>query len=281
MTQLLCAAQACLPEPRRAADGLLLCWGHTRGIERDAPKCAVLHDELALVLTATGGPGAGGFDGGTSLNFEAAFVRGLIRGRLTGIALRIAMERGIRLPGSYRLARLPAGVHGPYNRVWTSNTNKHALGAYIATHHMWLAANMPQAADMLDHTIREARAAAYPNGTRTIDIGHCPEETDGQPCPGKIRALIRDEDNLLPSAVHCNTDPEHTWNADQWRALGRTLGIRQARYLSALEIAIRYQRPVGTVYRLASEQAWRRTEDGRRPVLYDTLDVQRTMSNLT
>ncbi|HZN76084.1 MAG TPA: hypothetical protein VFC00_31010 [Micromonosporaceae bacterium] len=278
MTPLLCAATDC---DRRAADGLQLCWGHTHGIEKDAPRCAHLHDDLALVLTATGGPGASGFDGGVSINLAAADARALIRTTLTGIALHIAHKRGIRLPGSHRLQRPPAGVHGPHNRIWQPNTNKHALGAYIATHHLWLAANHPIAADRLDHATREGRHAAYPNGTRTIDIGHCPDETDGQPCTGKIRALIRDEDNLLPSAVHCDTNLEHTWNADQWRTLGRTLGIRQTRYLSALEIAIRYQRPVGTVYRLASQQQWRRTDDGRRPVLYDTLDVQRTMSNLT
>lgn len=285
MTQLLCVAQACqLDErgPRRAADGLMLCWRDTNSIERNAPRAAILHDELALVLTATGGPGAGGFAGGAQLNHAAAQARGLIRQTLTGIALHIAKERGIRLPGTHRLHRLPPGVHGPYNRVWTTNTNKHALAAFIATHHLWLAANYPQAADRLDHTCHEAHRAAYPNGTRTIAIGQCPmEDDDGQPCGGKIRALIREEEALLPSAVHCDTYPEHAWTADQWRALGRSLGIRQARYISALEIAIRYQRPVGTIYRLASEQQWRRTEDGRRPVLYDTLDVQATMSTLT
>lgn len=218
MTPLLCAAQGC---DRRAADGLQLCWGHTRGIEKDAPKLAHLHDDLALVLTATGGPGAGGFDGGVSLNLDAAAARGLIRSVLTGLSLRIAMERGIHLPGSYRL---PAGVHGPANRVWRSNTNKHALGAYVATHAQWLAANHPQAADQLDHAIHEGLRAAYPNGTKVIEIARCPvEDEDGQPCPGKIRALIREEDSLLPKACQCNASEDHVWTADQWHALGRRL----------------------------------------------------------
>ncbi|HZM83787.1 MAG TPA: hypothetical protein VFC19_49345 [Candidatus Limnocylindrales bacterium] len=221
MTPLLCAVANC---DRRAADGLQLCWGHIHGIENDAPKCAVLHDELALILTATGGPGAGGLHGGAQLNLQAADARSLIRTTLTGIALHIAQERGIRLPGSHRLTRLPPGVHGPLNRVWQPNTNKHALGAYIATHHMWLAANMPSAADQLDQAIREARTAAYPNGTKIIEIGQCPlEDEDGQPCPGKIRALIRDEDSLLPKACQCNASEGHVWTADQWHALGRRL----------------------------------------------------------
>lgn len=226
MTQLLCVAAACQlsDRPNRAADGLQLCWRDAKGIERDAPRVAVLHDELALVLTATGGPGAGGFAGGAQLNLDATFARGLIRGNLTGIALRIAMERGIRLPGSHRLHRLPHGVHGPYNRVWVTNTNKHALGQYIATHHLWLAANLPEAADMLDRTVREAHRAAYPNGTRVIEIGRCPEEDEDRlPCYGTIRALIRDEDSLLPKACVCNANLDHVWTADQWHALGRRL----------------------------------------------------------
>lgn len=226
MTQLLCVSQACQSSerPNRAADGLQLCWRDTRGIERDGPAAAVLHDELALVLTATGGPGGGGFAGGAQLNLDASIARGLIRGNLTGLALRIAMERGIRLPGSHRLQRLPPGVHGPANRVWQSNTNKHALGSFIALHHLWLAANLPQAADMLDRTVREARRAAYPNGTRVIEIGRCPmEDEDGQPCTGSIRAMIRDEDSLLPKACVCNANLDHVWTADQWHALGRRL----------------------------------------------------------
>lgn len=222
MTQLLCVAEGC--EPKRAADGLMLCWGHTRSIERNAPRAAVLHDELALVLTAAGGPGAGGFAGGAQLNLNAVKARALIRDTLTAIALHIAHHRGIRLPGAHRMVRLPPDVHGPYNRVWRPNTNKHALGSFIALHHLWLAANHPTAADRLDHACHEAHRAAYPNGTRIIEIGHCPmEDADGLPCTGHIRALIRDEDSLLPKACQCNASEGHVWTADQWHALGRKL----------------------------------------------------------
>lgn len=227
MTQLLCAGPICRHDqrgPKRAADGLMLCWRDTNTIERNAPRAATLHDELALVLTATGGPGAGGFAGGAQLNHHAAQARALIRETLTAIALHIAHWRGIWLPGTHRLVRLPPGVHGPYNRIWTPNTTKHALANFIATHHLWLAANQPSAADRLDHTCHEAHQAAYPNGTRVIDIGRCPmEDADGLQCTGNIRALIRDEDSLLPKACQCNTSEDHVWTADQWHALGRRL----------------------------------------------------------
>lgn len=227
MTQLLCVGPICRQDERgarRAADGLLLCWRDTHGIERNGPRAAVLHDELALVLTATGGPGGGGFAGGAQLNHDAVKARALIRDTLTAVALHVAQKRGIALPGSYRLVRLDRGVEGPPNRVWRTNANKHALGDFIATHHLWLAANYPAAADNLDHACHEAYRAAYPNGTRIIEIGRCPvEDEDGIACGGIIRALIRDEDSLLPKACQCNLNEEHQWTADQWHALGRRL----------------------------------------------------------
>lgn len=52
------------------------------------------------------------------------------------------------------------------------------------------------------------------------------------------------------------------------------------RYLTAHEIASLYRRPVGTVYRLASENHWRRVPDKRRPVLYNSEDVEATFRRL-
>lgn len=52
------------------------------------------------------------------------------------------------------------------------------------------------------------------------------------------------------------------------------------RYLTAAEIAMLYRRPIGTIYRLASQYRWRRVSDGRRPVLYAADDVARTFQML-
>jgi hypothetical protein len=43
--------------------------------------------------------------------------------------------------------------------------------------------------------------------------------------------------------------------------------------MTANEVAAAYRVPTGTVYRLASVLRWRRTHDGRRPVLYNADDV--------
>lgn len=52
------------------------------------------------------------------------------------------------------------------------------------------------------------------------------------------------------------------------------------RYLTAHEIASIYRRPLGTVHRLASTDRWRRVPDKRRPVLYDSEDVEATFTRL-
>lgn len=48
------------------------------------------------------------------------------------------------------------------------------------------------------------------------------------------------------------------------------------RYLTASEVATLYRRPLGTIYRLASQDRWRRCDD-RRPVLYNAADVDASM----
>ena len=52
------------------------------------------------------------------------------------------------------------------------------------------------------------------------------------------------------------------------------------RYYTAAEIRDIWRRPIGTVYRLASEHRWRRVGDRARPVLYNADDVDTTMRAL-
>lgn len=51
------------------------------------------------------------------------------------------------------------------------------------------------------------------------------------------------------------------------------------RYYTAAEIALAYDRPLGTVYRLAAHRQWRRIDD-QRPVLYRIEDVEATFATL-
>lgn len=51
-------------------------------------------------------------------------------------------------------------------------------------------------------------------------------------------------------------------------------------YYSAREIETMCKRPIGTIQRWASRDRWRRTEDGRKPVLYLAEDVERTLGRM-
>lgn len=52
------------------------------------------------------------------------------------------------------------------------------------------------------------------------------------------------------------------------------------RYLTTEEIMLLYDRPRGTIKRLAHIDGWRRSQDGRRPKLYLAEDVEATMRRL-
>lgn len=51
------------------------------------------------------------------------------------------------------------------------------------------------------------------------------------------------------------------------------------RWMTVDEIRTLYRRPVGTIYRLASQYGWRKADD-RRPALYHADDVADTFDRL-
>lgn len=240
--------------PRTAAPGLQLCDYHLLRIAADATRNADLYSELEAVLATSERPGertSGTPSHGTELNIRAAVMRTEIRHVMVSWCKLVADERGIALP--------------------TDHID--AIGAYLALHRDWLAAH-PAAGDCSDELASVGRRAfnvAYPSGARIFPVGPCP----GSGCTATVRVVLRKVDALLPSELVCDADEPHSWPASRWRELGRTINHR---YLSTTEIAQRWSLPVGTVYRLASEQQWRRTEDGRRPTLYHASDVTATFA---
>jgi len=195
--------------PRRAADGLRLCGYHTERIGLDAVRAAELHAECVLALAGgSGEPVRGGIPGGISLSDAATTARTEIRHTLVSWTLLIGEERGLSLP--------PDGM-------WH-------LGQYVAKHSQWLAAHgaAGDAVDELANLVGLGRRAAYPDGARVIHIGSCPEVVEDEPCGGKIRALLRRADSLLPSEVVCNRVETHAWTGDRWRTLGRQMETKRA-----------------------------------------------------
>lgn len=211
-----------------------------------------------MVLAAAERPGeytARTPEHGTALNERAAEMRHEIRHTLASWCLLIADERGMSPPRDHM----------------------DMIGAYLATHHVWLAAH-PAAGDCADELSslhRRAFAVAYPTGARVFQVGPCPVPS----CAAMVRVVLRAVDSLLPSELVCEAEVPHSWPADRWRELGRAMPNR--RYLSAAEIASQWQVALGSVYRLASQGRWERTEDGRRPVLYLAADVRATFAQVT
>jgi len=198
-------------QPARAADGLRLCWHCTNRLGSNAVAAAELWSELGLVLVGGGvgdeirqrNPGAG-------LNLKDKVVehRTLIRHRLVSWTLLIAEDRGFELPD---------------DRV-------QALGKFVSNSANWLAAQdfADEAANELAELVSTGRSLRQPSGTRIIEIGPCPksvgdDEEIQEKCGGVVRALLRTEASLLPSAIQCDADDEHAWASHEWRKLGREM----------------------------------------------------------
>lgn len=260
----------------RAADGLRLCPHCTRRIATDAVEGARLWYEVGEQLAAGGSTGVpvANPHPGLAISPRAVAMRAEIRHTLASWVRLISEDRGIALPGHWVLVRLPAGVEGPLVRSWALDESQHALGAYVARHAEWLAAQefAGEAAEELRTLRSSAWAVAYPEGVSIRHIGPCPEREDGGLCPGNVRAIMRAADSLLPDKVVCDVDSTHEWPSQRWRMLGRSMGRVLEGYLTADVIAEASGRSITAIYRAASECRWRRIPDGRR-VRYDARDV--------
>lgn len=244
MTTLLCSAPHCRPPgnhgqdcagetcrgclPARAADGLYLCWHCAEGMERDAPESARLWGELGLCLIGAGDQGevrASNPQPGLSVRDAVVEHRATIRHTLVSWTLLVTEERGISLPWYWRILPLPEGVQGPHNRLRTVDHRTEALGKLLADHARWIAQQpfAGKAAGELRELVRNGRSLRQPSGTRVVQIGPCPQSGEDGDCPGTLRAMLRREASLLPSAVTCDANEEHSWDSTQWTKLGRAM----------------------------------------------------------
>lgn len=201
-------------QPAQAADGLNLCTHCTRWIALNAVLAANLWIELGLCLIGTGTLDEIRYNNpqpGINLRDTVVEHRTLIRHRLVAYTMLISEKRGYTLP---------------------SDTIT-ALGDYVATNNTWLAAYTAAGdiSEELHELVTTGRALQQPSGTRVVPIGPCPVAADDGGCTGTLRALMRRQDSLLPSAVTCDTNPEHSWDSTQWSKLGRAM--RQARSVAA------------------------------------------------
>lgn len=105
-----------------------------------------------------------------------------------------------------------------------------ALTRWLTPHADWLAGPQqpddPEAtAHELEHLARRIREVALQQRPSVVDVGPCPQDDPNDPtahCGGQLRAVVRQTDDLLPSAIRCTDHPaEHTWPTRQWEDLAR------------------------------------------------------------
>jgi hypothetical protein len=96
---------------------------------------------------------------------------------------------------------------------------------------------------------------------------------------------VHPHEPLLPAEIRCDVDPRHSWLEHHWMQLRHRMGTAQSiatatttRWLSTTDISRLWAIPPGSVYRLASEQQWRRRKQARR-TYYHEVDVLRTFAH--
>ncbi|MFD2118380.1 hypothetical protein ACFSNO_01070 [Streptomyces cirratus] len=268
----LCHGEGCRggQARRRTSAGTRLCRQCRDHFAAGLAELAHLHEECGRMLGG-GAPGSlrerttGGDLPGLPFNAAAADVRARIVSVLGSWSGLVAQQRGLAAPP----------------RTAT------ALTAFLLRHTDWLAAH-PAAADASEEVarlVRAGRRAAFPDPARSIRLGACPEPD----CAGALALAAHAGEPDAGRVIACDADPAHRWTSDRWSELshsmdrvdsGRPTGAAAApaeRWLAGADIAQLWQVPMGTVYRLASEERWRRRNRAGR-TYYNENDVRSCFS---
>jgi hypothetical protein len=242
--------------------GLRLCANCTDTLTADLRMLPGLYDECGRVLGGSDRPRektSGGAMPGLPFNATAADVRSEILGILASWSALVAEERHMRPPGRQA---------GP-------------LAAFLAGHAEWLAAHTAaaEASQELASVARWAGHVAFRDSFRRVRIGPCVEAA----CPGELVAFLRSPDPASLAQIVCSSDSGHAWPGDQWLRLGRLMDeaalatTAGERWLSAADISRLWNIAPGSVYRMASEQRWRRRSTSGR-TFYHAADVGDSMA---
>jgi hypothetical protein len=247
---------------RRVVAGLRLCRACRHGLVTGLEDLPALYDECGHRLTGTEQPlsrTSGGAMPGMPFNATAADVREAILGVLASWSGMVVEERHVTAPP--RTAS--------------------AMAKFMRNHVDWIAghAAATEITDEVTQLVNSAHHVADPDPVHRVPIGACVEVG----CTGELLAFVRPRDPLLPPEISCDADPRHSWAAHEWMQLSRRMRSAPStttsttRWLSAAEISRLWTVPPGSVYRLASEQQWRRHSQARR-VYYHEADVLQTFN---
>ncbi|MET9608668.1 hypothetical protein ABZZ17_27040 [Streptomyces sp. NPDC006512] len=254
---------------RRTLQGSRLCRACRDHFAAGLGELAHLYEECGRMLGG-GAPGSlrerttGGELPGLPFNTAAADVRSRMVSVLGSWSGLVAQQRGVTSP--------PRTVA--------------ALTAFLLRNADWLAAHSAaaEATEEIARLVRAGRRAAFPDPARAVRIGVCPEPG----CPGGLALAVREAARADGPAIVCDAAAEHRWTSDRWSELSHCMesadpaGTAPAatateRWLTAADIARLWHAPTGTVYRLASEERWRRRNRAGR-TYYSETDVRACFS---
>lgn len=238
--------QGCLP--RMAQKPSHLCRPHERRLKEDIISLPRLYQDLsnALIPPDMGMQhkvsGGGIKNNAFPFNDAAAQLRQQVQRNLTHLASALARQRKLNPPD---LSHAHTSEHGII-----------VLSRYLSAHIGYITSTPTlarRASNTLSRLASQSHRTAFPSGTRTIDIGQCPEfmripvsplpsfiDPSLEPgrqyikdddwlweiaqCLGTVQAKLRTTDNLLPSEVVCSRFPKvHAWSTRQWLRLRKQL----------------------------------------------------------
>ncbi|MFJ1583974.1 hypothetical protein ACIOC1_11745 [Streptomyces sp. NPDC088197] len=256
--------------PGRPVGGNRLCAACHRRLTTGIGMLPELYRDCERVLGGAAAKGlrertSGGPLPGMPFNPAAAETRAAILGVLGSWSGLIAQQRGL----------VP-----PERSVGT-------LSVFLLRHADWLAGHpaVAEATREVARLVSRARRVAHPEQIRRIALGDCVEPG----CEGRLSAVVRVGATAAHPAVQCDAQAGHTWAGHQLTHLRRLMPAEDTaqgtaadtsagtsagpaavtpavaeRWLTAADISRLWSTPVGTVYRLASEQSWRRRHGSGR-----------------
>ena len=257
--------------PRRASHGLL-CAGHHANLEQSLAELpAMLTDvESALVRYGNGlTPRVSG-----TRDQPLPYATDKDGESPPGQALR-AVHAILASWCLLVLEEHPSSLHTPQDA-------SQAMSTFLLRHLDWCTAQ-PWVDDLLRETreiTSQLRRAALPSsGMHRKTLGDCktPLACDvathlEQVCAGTLFARVSREDTGLLPDIEC-TGCDYRHSPETWRALKRRLCGDES-WLTSSQLSALWSVPLGSVWRWAHEDTWRRLD--RRPKRYHLDDAQRS-----
>lgn len=261
------------PDRQRTATRGLLCAGHYRGLEQDLTEFPALATETEHALVH--------FGNGLSPKVSGSKEQPL--------PYPVDSKGNSRPSDALRLSRdllaswcrqvlddHPSGLHTPA-------LNLTALSAFLLRHLDWIAQQLW--IDDLHRELRDTRHALRSSlttaRTRVVPLGVCglPLSCDVAThvetcCEGTLRAFVPViDEGTDPRPIVCSScGTEH--QPEAWRGLSRRLRKDEDAWLTAAQLSELLRVPIGTVWRWAHEDEWRRVD--RRPRRYHHDDAQKS-----